>query len=220
MTLSHPVKVTQHVSCIPSYSSWSHWSTAKQQSRSRCLTCLKTRLLRHTLQLRHLGSGPLVTSTPSWQEAWGGGEWSHLGSRPDFSACGSSNHWTSCLTSVLENPPLPSVGQAWTLHLPHTCTGTLLSPRNTSKLEHGMQTTTTLAQTNAIISASQRRKSSVLMWMACLYPSRKVPLKTLRKNYVFYICVLFTENFCDNNGINRQPGRAAQWQLAEIVLHC
>lgn len=144
MTLSHSVKVTHHMSCILSYSSfWSHWSTAKQHSRSWCLTYLKIRLVQHTLQLRHLGCGPWLTSNLSWREAPGRGSEATqaLVQTSQLGAHRLTQHPVA--TSVLENPPLPSVGQACTLHLPHTHVGTFLSSHNTFKLEYGVQTTTT-----------------------------------------------------------------------------
>ena len=132
MTLSHPVKVTQHISRVSSYSSfWSQRSTAKQQPRPRCLTYLKILLLQQTLQPRSVGPGLPVTSSLSRQEAPGRGSEAAQAPVPTPQPVAHLPTSPPVTISVLENPPLPSVGLACTLHLPCGCIGTFLSSRNT-----------------------------------------------------------------------------------------
>lgn len=155
MTLSPSLKVTQHIICFPSYSCfWSLWSTDKQQTRSWCLAHLKICLLQHTLQLRHLGSGKKKTlQTGSPRE----GEWSNLGSSPNFSACCSLIQLTSRCCQHPSELTIAFRGPGLCLSsVTHRC-WYLWSPHNTFKLGHGVQAINNLAQTNAIISARKKR---------------------------------------------------------------
>lgn len=136
MTLSLSLKVTQHIICIPSYSSfWSLWSTDKQQPRSWCLAHLKICLLQHTLQLRHLGSEPSVRSKLSKQEAPGRGS---EATQALVQISQPAAHWFiehPVAASTLQNSPLPPMGQACALHLSHTGAGTFghhITPSNWS----------------------------------------------------------------------------------------